>query len=139
MSQSDYLKHKKNGTILKDSLSTMPSVLNPRDYLNFKQHNLVNTMTNTKTTFNKLKPENITNRVFDIERTTTNCTEFACTQTHLRPNRKPLTAIQGSCFPIMKAPGRSVPTYYNGSTLKKPERNNCVECLKTPLKRACNC
>ena len=49
MSQSYYLKHKKNGTILKDSLSTMPSVLNPRDYLNYKQYNLVNTMTNTKT------------------------------------------------------------------------------------------
>ena len=38
----------------------------------------------------------------------------------------------------MKARGRSVPTYYNCSTLKKPEPINC-DCLRKPHLKKCNC
>ena len=112
----------------------MNPVLESSQYTNFKAFNLETTVTNTKQTNSNLMQEN-KQRIYDmdikiLDENSENCLpEFIlCNDTKNRPNRKPLKAFQSLCFPIMKAPGRSVPTYYNGSTLKKPEPINC-DCL----------
>ena len=57
--------------------------------------------------------------IFDMGVSVTNCPSFTvCTGTNNRPNRVPLDALQQTCFPIMKAPGRTVPQY-----IKKPISN----------------
>ena len=121
MSQSDYLKHKRNAAILKEQSNYLLPVIRSMEYVQYKEFTLANTLQNTKSTFNRLSLPNVTSKYgVDVQNTT--CPVFTlCVDTHARPNRRPLNEQQSSCFPIMKAPGRSVPTYYNGSTYKKPE------------------
>lgn len=144
MSQSDYLNLKKKRRILENQSNNLNPVLESSQYTNFKAFNLETTVTNTKQTNSNLMQEN-KQRIYNMDITildenSENCLpEFKlCSDTKSRPNRKPLKAFQSSCFPIMKAPGRSVPTYYNGSTLKKPEPRNC-DCLRKPHLKKCNC
>lgn len=139
MSQSDYLKFKKTGTILKENPTSLPGVLHSDDYTLFKEYRLQTTIENSKPTYNKLALPN-KKVIFDMELDASgSCPTFLlCSDTNTRSNRKPTLAYQQLCFPIMKAPGRSVPTYYNGSGLKRPERENC-DCLRKPWIKKCNC
>lgn len=109
MSQSDYIKLKKTSRLLKDQADYDP-VFAPSEYMAGKDFNLETTIINTKQTNNKLNPPG-KQVIFDMERTTGgNCPTFTlCTGTNTRINRRPLDASQMECFPVMKAPGRSVP------------------------------
>ena len=110
MSQSDYIKFKKTSRLLKDPADYDP-VFAPSEYMAGKDFNLETTILNTKQTNNQLKPSD-KQVVFGMERTTGgNCPTFTlCTGTNGRANRRLLDASQTACFPIMKAPGRSVPS-----------------------------
>lgn len=125
MSQSDYLKFKKTSRLLKDQVDSDP-VLAPSEYIAGKDFNLETTVTNSKTTYNKLKPSD-TQVVFGMERIINgNCPKFTlCTGTNTRANRRALDASQSTCFPVMKAPGRSVPPVKD-SQLLKPKFNSYV-------------
>lgn len=109
MSQSDYLRFKKTSRILNDQTDFGP-ILTPSEYIAGKDFNLETTVQNTKQLNNMLTPPG-KQIVFDIERTTGgNCPTFIlCAGTNARVNRRALDESQKECFPIMKAPGRSVP------------------------------
>ena len=130
MAQSDYLKQKKLSNILK-SQEKLPYVLPSKDYTSFIEFSqLKSSSSNTSVSnYNSLPVVNIThifdNPIFDIS----GCTSFSCVNTHQRPNRKPIYGEQTTCFPVIKPPGLSVPTYYNGSTKKKPEKDYCA-CIR---------
>ena len=152
MSQSDYLRYKKTSRLLKDTADFDP-VFAPSEYIAGKDFNLETTVQNTKQTNNQLTPPGA-QKVFGMERTTGgNCPTFAlCTGTNTRVNRRALDASQSACFPVMKAPGRSVPSVklkptFN-SYVKKNYRVRC-ECKNTTcvgsqsrtcrLKYGCTC
>jgi hypothetical protein len=117
MSQSDYLRFKRSARILKDQTDFMP-VLKPSEYMIGMDFNLETTITNTKPVYHQLTPPG-KRIVFDMERTVGSCPTFAlCHGTDARVNRKPLDPTQSTCFPVMKAPGRTVPRY-----VKKPLTN----------------
>jgi hypothetical protein len=130
MSQSDYLRFKKTSRLLKDQ-SDFDSVLAPSDYIAGKDFNLETTVTNSKATYNSLTPSG-RQKVFGMERTTGgNCPTFIlCTGTNARANRVALTGNQTVCFPVLKAPGRSVPpvkpTTSKDSQFLKPNFNSYV-------------
>jgi hypothetical protein len=126
MSQGDYLKHKKNANIL-TAQSKLPSVLKSTDYTHFKSFTLANTIVDSSPTYNILKvPDR--QMVFDmLLDASASCPEFIlCRDTQNRPNRKLIDGEQSTCFPVIKPPGMSVPTYYNGSTKKRPENVKCI-------------
>jgi hypothetical protein len=127
MSYSDYLNFKKTTHILKE-LDKLDSTLDSDIYTRFKSFNLQTTIVNDNMMFNKLSLTNKPQIVFDIEKSVVNCPEFNLCDSSSRVNRKPLNAFQSTCFPIMKAPGRSVPKY-----LKKPKER----CANTLL--SCKC
>jgi hypothetical protein len=133
MSQSDYLKMKRTGVQLRNLQKDNGTVLEPGRYTDFKDYNIETTVANTKSTFNLLR-QTSKQIVFGMERDVSNCPTFAlCNRTDLRPNRTPNDAMQMTCFPIMKAPGMTVPKLYKDS--KKPHTNNG----RPPLVRSCKC
>ena len=127
MSQSDYLKQKRTANILKDQSKLSPILL-ANDYATFKSFSIANSISDSSPTYNILKVPN-TQQVFDMVLDTSKiCPLFPlCENTQDRANRRPLQPYQSTCFPVMKAPGLKVPTYYNGSTKKRPEKPSC-EC-----------
>lgn len=110
MSQSDYIKFKKTSRLLKDQADYDP-VFAPSEYMAGEDFNLETTVSNTKQLNNMLRPSD-KQLVFGMERTIGgNCPTFTlCTGTNGRANRRLLDAGQTECFPVMKAPGLSVPT-----------------------------
>lgn len=97
MSQSDYLNRKRVATVLLDN--KLPPILAQRDFLQYKQYSLENSITNTKLTFHKLP---MVNRpiIFGMETTVCgtsascdSCGGFlVCKNTNQRPNRRPVSA-----------------------------------------------
>jgi hypothetical protein len=86
MSQSDYIRYKKTGTLLKQQ-SKLPAVLEPDDLTEFKEYSLENTIFNTKIRYNQLIPANKV-IVYGMERLPTSCPTFAvCSNTNARTNR----------------------------------------------------
>jgi hypothetical protein len=151
MSQSDYIRFKKTSRLLRD-VADLDPVFAPSVYIAGVDFNLETTVINTKITYNKLKLDN-KQRVFGMDRTVGgNCPTFLlCTGTDQRANREPLDAGQSECFPVMKAPGRSVPSLMNSnfnSYVRKNYRIRC-ECNNTScvgsqsricrLKYGCTC
>ena len=117
MSQSDYIRFKKTSSKLTDQ-SKHDAVYNSTDYTSFKNFSLEKSVTNDKPTYNRLSESGKQN-IFDMELKMTDCPNFIlCNETDTRPNRVPLAPYQSTCFPIMKAPGRTVPRY-----TKKPLSN----------------
>ena len=119
MSQSDYIKLKKTGVKLGEQ-TKHAAVYNSTDYTSFVNYSLEKSITNNKPTYNRLVPSG-KQTIFDMElnESTPSCQNFVvCTGTDDRPNRVPLKEYQSTCFPIMKAPGRTVPRY-----IKKPLSN----------------
>ena len=133
MSQSDYLKFKRTGVQLRDLKKDNATVLEPARYTAFKDYNLETKIANAKPTFNLLAPSS-KQVVFGMETNAINCPTFTlCNGTNARANRTPNDAGQMACFPIMKAPGRSVPKLYKD--IKKPHTHNA----RSPLVRMCKC
>jgi hypothetical protein len=130
MSQSDYIRFKKTSRLLKDPADFNP-VFAPSEYISGKEYNLETTVPNTKQTNNQLTPTGSHN-VFGMD-IIAGCTPtfILCTGTNMRENRRALDASQSECFPVMKAPGRSVPpmrpTLLKDSQFLKPNFNSYVK------------
>ena len=93
MSQSDYIRYKKNTNQLKEINKLYP-ILASQDYTAFKQYTLESTITNTSPTLNRLALPDY-KVIFDMERKISNCpiADFQmCNLTNQRLNRK-LNAI----------------------------------------------
>lgn len=108
MSQSDYLKYKKTGTLLRinntsPAIEEFPSVFPTQDYISYKDYNLENNITNTKITYNQLRPPN-KQIVFGMEKSNvSNCPAFLlCNGTNSRPNRANLRQYQITPRPVRK-------------------------------------
>ena len=88
MSQSDLLKHKRIGTILK--MNKLDAIFTNQDYIDFKQYKIENTIENTTTLTTQLVPPGY-NLIFGIEKKITSCPSFiVCKDTNQRPNRVPM-------------------------------------------------
>jgi len=79
MSQSDYIKLKRTTSILKSNQNQttklLPSVLDTRDYNDFKSYNLEITNSNTKNRYSRLVL-NTNKIIFNMEKNITNCSTF---------------------------------------------------------------
>jgi hypothetical protein len=96
MSQSDYIRHKRISNELIDQSKLSP-VLNARQYTDYKEYSLENTIYSSTISYNKIIPAN-TPVVFDIQYNNANtCPHFVlyCGATDTvhnpRPNRVPLS------------------------------------------------
>ena len=89
MSQSDYIRYKKNTNQLKE-IAKLDPILASNDYIAFKQYTLESTVVNTSPTLNQLAlPGNKV--IFEMERNINNCpiANFQiCKRTNLRSNRR---------------------------------------------------
>lgn len=95
MSQSDYIKYKRVGTQLRidSSWNKIPPVLEPQQYIDYKQYALENAITNTKLIYNTQTPSGDIN-VFGMNKTTGGCPTFiTCSNTNQRPNRVALSTV----------------------------------------------
>ena len=100
MSQSDYIKYKKTSQELK--INKLPAVLEPDDYISYKEYALENSIKNTKLNYNQLQPPNKT-IVLGMEKTVTNCPTFiTCKNTNTRPNRPTYPSTYASQYATVK-------------------------------------
>jgi len=117
MSQSDYIKRKKVSQVLRTDINTFPNVLNQKQYKQFAQYHLENTIKNKNLTPSQLLPAG-KHRIFQIEKEESkiqNCPEFkVCENTHDRPYRKLNT---------MSAPNK---TYYLSKNIAYPINCKCL-------------
>ena len=146
MLQGDYIKRKQishklvgdgstNGNIKGNGLLDYNSVLNAKDYTDFKKYSLESSIQSSTATLNDLVIPNQT-KIFDMVMDVSNCPSFiVCNDTHERVNRKPLKSFQKTCEPVMKAPGRSVPPAWD-TTNKKLKDKYSEPAFK---RRTCNC
>jgi hypothetical protein len=89
MSQSDLLKHKRIGTILK--MNKLDAIFTNQDYIDFKQYKIENSIENTTTLTTQLVPSGY-NLIFGIEKKISECPSFiVCSGTEERPNRVPMS------------------------------------------------
>ena len=145
MSQGDYIKRKQISHTLVDKVNpgsnglySYGTVLNAKDYTDFKKYSLEGTITSTTATLNNLEIPN-KQRIFDMEMDTTNCPSFVVCGTEgngtdARPNRV-LSGLAPTCNPVMKAPGRSVPPMWD-ETNKKITSQFVYPAFKD---KTCNC
>lgn len=134
MSYSDYLSYKKTVHLLKE-LEKFDSTLDSDIYTQFKSFNIQTVVVNNSVLLNKLTLSNKPQIVFGIETSVDSCPQFDLCDSSSRVNRKPLDLTQSTCFPVMKAPGRSVPKY-----LKKPkERCSHMTLSCTCVASYCTC
>ena len=84
MSQSDYIKLKKNAQILQDISALLPQ-LSSDQYTEFMTYSLANTISNTVQTNNKITSSQ---PIFSMETNVTHCPQIVfCTDTNKRSNR----------------------------------------------------
>lgn len=100
MAQSDYIKHLKLATEIKQQKELKP-VLNSRDYTRFKEYTIVNTVKNTVPLYNDVAVTGITD-VFEMSLpNVSNCPTFIeCQHTETRPYRVPLKAVYITPRPV---------------------------------------
>jgi len=146
MSQGDYIKRKQIshkligdgitvGNIKGNGLGDYGSVLDAKDYIDFKKYSLEGSIKSSTPTLNDLSIPNKTT-IFDMVMDVSNCPNFiVCNNTEDRVNRKPLKSFQKTCEPVMKAPGRSVPPAWD-TTNKKLKDKYSEPAFK---RRTCNC
>lgn len=128
MSQTDYINFKKTTRLLND-ISDLSSTVDSNQYTLFKSYNAQTTIANDSILYNRLLLPG-THTVFGVDKTKGCFAEFTmCVNTNNRDNRRPLNERQATCFPVMKAPGRTVPRYD-----KKPPE---LRCPLTKLKCVC--
>ena len=100
MSQSDLIKHKRIGTILK--MNKLDAIFTNQDYIDFKQYKIANTIENTTTLTTQLVPSGY-NLIFGIEKKISECPSFiVCSGTDERPNRVPLGDFYFTPRPVRK-------------------------------------
>jgi hypothetical protein len=159
MSQGDYIKRKQishkligDGKILGgvkgNGLVSYNSVLDAKDYIDFKKYSLEGSITSSTPTLNDLSILNKTT-IFDMVLDVSNCPNFiVCKDTNARSNRQPLKSFQQTCEPVMKAPGLSVPPIWDTTNNKlkykynepafKDRNCNCVNGRDFGSCRTCN-
>jgi hypothetical protein len=100
MSQSDYIKHLKLATVLKDQRELKP-VLDSAEYTSYKEYAIANIVRNTALHYEELPLAGITN-VFDMPlRDVSNCPIFTeCLNTNNRVNRKQLLNVYVAPRPV---------------------------------------
>lgn len=110
MSQGDYIKYKRVANELL-SQSKLAPVLNARQYTNYKEFNIENTVLNSAVTYDKLNLPNMA-IVYDIRQTrASTCPGFTlCRGTNARANRKPLMGVQSAAQPLAKEPSHVLPS-----------------------------
>lgn len=97
MSVSDYIKHKRVGTQLKDVLPNSkkqaPAVFDDQMYIDFKQYTVENTIMDQKLIENSLIPSG-SNLIFNVVKKVNNCPKFPiCYDTNQRTNRVPMSQV----------------------------------------------
>jgi len=129
MSQGDYIKRKQishkligDGTTIGgvngNGLLSYNSVLDAKDYIDFKKYSLEGSIASSTPTLNDLSILNKTT-IFDMVLDVSNCPSFiVCNDTNTRSNRQPLKSFQQTCEPVMKASGRSVPPIWDTANNK---------------------
>jgi hypothetical protein len=102
MSQSDYIKHLKTSTVLKNQKELNP-VLESANYTLYKEYTIANTVKNTLPLYEQLPLEGITN-IFNMPlKNVANCPVFIeCINTNTRENRKPLSSVYFTPHPVIK-------------------------------------
>lgn len=87
MSQSDYIRHKKLSTELKE-ISKLSQILNSQQYTSYKEYTLENEIPDTKNVYYRFIPPG-TQFVYDmIRNNANNCSNMQfCRNTDVRPNR----------------------------------------------------
>jgi len=115
MSQSDYIKHLKTATVLKNQKELSP-VLDSANYTLYKEYAIANTVKNTVPLYEQIPLEGITN-IFDIPlKDVANCPVFIeCKNTNTRKNRKPLASVYFTPRPVIKY-------------VKQPTNTRCSAC-----------
>jgi hypothetical protein len=146
MSQGDYIKRKQishklsgdgttTGGVKGNGLLSYNSVLDAKDYIDFKKYSLEGSITSSTPVLNDLSVLNKTS-IFDMVLDVSNCPNFiVCKDTNARSNRKELKSFQQTCEPVLKAPGRSVPPIWD-TTNKKLKYKYSDPAFKM---RNCNC
>jgi hypothetical protein len=119
MSQSDYIRHKRISNELIDQSKLFP-VLNARQYTDYKEYSLENTIYSSNLTYSKIIPNN-TPVVFGIQYTNANtCPPFIlCSGTYARPNRIPHDGT-------LVRPSSMLPVLRKKSDIKKLNYCSCV-------------
>ena len=103
MSQSDYIRYKKTGTLLK--INKLDPVISNQDYVAYTDYSLENTVLNTKINYNHLQPPSTTiQTVFGMERPKSNtCSTFeVCSNTNNRTNRVKMFGTKITPRPVRK-------------------------------------
>ena len=140
MSQSDYLRHKKNSLELNSQQKLSP-VLTGMEYTSFKQYSLVRNIKNTSKLYNQLIPPE-THIIFGIETTNSNnCPDFLlCENTNTRLNR---IAISHNNFNISKTPDyvkhKKIRKCENCCNTTTTSNTNMVNCSNKRLNELCYC
>ena len=134
-----------NGNIKDNGLFDYNSVLNAKDYIDFKKYSLEGSIQSSTATLNDLVIPNQT-KIFDMVMDVSNCPSFIiCNDTDLRANRQPLKGFLLSkvdpsnddvpAMTVMKAPGLSVPVVWDDAT-KKMKYKYAEPAFKS---KTCNC
>ena len=131
MSQSDYIKYKRVATVLREN--EQPPVMEPHNYVDFKQFALVNTIVNTKPVTNQLSlsGEQI---IFGIHKVVNKCPTFPlCKNTNTRINRVPMSSVYFTPVPQ--------PLSVKDTKIKNISRTACACVLdsKNTNKNSCSC
>jgi len=114
MSQSDYIKHLKLATEIKQQNEFAP-VLEDTNYILFKEYSIINSIQNTSKRYGQLATPNI-KPVFETQQSIDNCPSFiVCHNTNQRPYRIPLSSIYFTPFPKKKY-------------VKQKTNNQCYHC-----------
>lgn len=142
MSQSDYLRHKKNSLEL-NSQQKLPPILTGMDYTNFKQYSLVRNIKNSSKLYNQLIPSR-TQTIFGIETTNSNnCPDFLlCENTNTRVNRIAISPIDFTPS-VTKTPDyikhKKIRTCEKCCTIIVSSNTNMTNCSNKRLNKLCDC
>ena len=151
MSQSDYIKHLKLASELKNQ-SDFNQVLDSRDYTLFKGYTIANTVKNTVQLYEQLPLPGIT-EVFNVQLTNVeNCPKFtSCINTNQRGYRVPLSQVYFTPHIVPRYVKHPVNTQcsaccydtsVNGANKTKGNffNTNFTSCLNYRLRKMkCNC
>jgi hypothetical protein len=129
MSQSDYIKYKRVGSILKLEADTakhqLLPVLSGQEYIDYKQYDIETNVVNSITLYNESKNLDTQNIIFGMTMTRTNCPTFKlCTNTNERSNRVPLSEIYITPRPVAK--------YTKHPSWEKNPCDSCTEPIPEP-------
>lgn len=146
MAQSDYIKHLKLATELKQQ-TEFTQVLEDKNYTLFKEYSIINTVQNTSKRYGQLATPNIT-PIFETQQPdVNNCPTFiVCHNTNQRPYRNPLSSVYFNSIPptkyVKQQPNHECSACCYDSSLNKTNNynkwnNGCSN--RRLVKTLCNC